>query len=118
MGSPSVNTQAQAAEQSNQVQGQQYAQQQQQAALAGLANWNKANPSPVSTAPALKPPTASSPATMGGGVVQPQAQPMKPQGQPPMPGTAPQGAPAGGAPGLSPQIRQALIAALSGQGAK
>jgi hypothetical protein len=142
VGGPTVNTQAQAAEQQNQVQGQQYAQQQQQAALAGLAAWNKANPSPVSTAAPLQQPGAAAPATIGGGVIQAGAgakpgagtPPQQPQpgqakpppmpgqvgGQAPMPG-AMSGAPASQANplgGISPQQRQAIITALSAQGAR
>jgi hypothetical protein len=111
-----VNQQAQSAEQQNQQKAQQYAAAQQTQALAALQAYLKANPSPNSQAAPLQAPGASSPATIGGGTapgsagakppMQPGAQPAQPPGggtNPQLPGT------------LSPQVRQALIARLSGQ---
>jgi hypothetical protein len=64
----SVNSQAQAAEQQNQNTAQQYAAQQQAAALAGLNQYIKSNPSPASTAKPITGPSFAAPKTMGGGV--------------------------------------------------
>jgi hypothetical protein len=116
MGGPTVNTQAQQAEQSNQVAGEQYAAQQQQAAIAAVNAWLKGNPSPNSTAAPLQAPGASSPATIGGGVAPgsagamrppPTAQPQPPQGAP---GAQPQ------RPQLNPQQLQAIMTRLAAQG--
>jgi hypothetical protein len=111
----SVNTQAQAAEQQNQNTAQQYAAQQQAAALAGLNQYIKSNPSPASTAKPITGPSFAAPKTMGGGVASggnPGAAPnMAPaQGTPVNPGQAgaPQGQPTQNIP---PQL-QAMIAQL------
>jgi hypothetical protein len=136
-GGPTVNTQAQQAEQSNQVQGEQYASAQQAAAVAAINAYLKANPSPNAQAAPLQAPNAQSPATIGGGsfggaaggqtsrppmpppqppvrppqtVVQPQAQAPPPQASaPPTQGQPP-------ASQLTPAQMLALVAQLRGQG--
>ena len=130
IGGPTVNTQAQQAEQQNQNTAQQYAAQQQQQALAGINNWTAQNKAPVTTAAPLQAPTAASPATMGGGNVStaPAGRPMQPpQAQKPPAAPAPAGitpgAPVGGAVAtagqqISPQLRAQIMAALGGPGAR
>jgi hypothetical protein len=119
-----------AQEQANQNQAQQYAAQQQKAALAGVNSWLQANKAPTATAPALQMPGASSPATIGGGVMgnngqartAPATRPMQPppgQAQAPairpQPGGAQPQAAAGLAGHISPQLQAALLQHLGGQ---
>jgi hypothetical protein len=111
-----VNEGAEGQEQQNQAKAQQYAAQQQAAALAALQANVKANPPPNSTAAPLQPSFAA-PATMGGGTAPGSAQP---QGQMRPPGGQPGAAP-GGQPNplatLPPQLKAALMAQLGQQGA-
>ena len=129
-----MNTQAQQAEQANQVQGEQYAAQQQAAAVAAINSYLAKNPSPNSAAAPLQAPGASSPATMGGGSFgganggQTSAAPAPPSqnpiATPGATGPAPiaQRGPIAGAaqpqsqPNLSPQQIQALVAQFKAQG--
>lgn len=125
MGGPTVDTGAQQAEQQNQVQGQQYAAQQQQQALAGINNWTAANKPPGQTAAPLQMPGASSPATMGGGNVQagqPQMAGRRSQAMPGQPQQPGQGQQPGLLPGqnpvaLNPAQKAHIMALIGGQGA-
>ena len=115
----SVNTQAQAAEQQNQNTAQQYAAQQQAAAIQALNQYIQKNPSPASTAKPIAAPQTVAPKTMGGGTaVAGGGGQVAPAQATAVPGSAPmQGAPQTPTPGgLSPQL-QALVAQLSGQSA-
>jgi hypothetical protein len=119
VGGPTVNQGAVNQEQANQQQGEQYAQTQQQNALAAINSWLAQNKAPVSGAPALTPPPGgTAPTTIGGGTAPGSAQPQQPPGQtmrPPMQNAmAPQQPPTSG--GIPPQLRQSLIAAMRGQG--
>lgn len=129
MGGPTVDSGAVQQQQQNQQQAQQYAAQQQQAALAAVNGWLGQNKAPSATAAPLQPPGAASPATMGGGNFAAGKVPGQvaskggaPGGPPASPSPQPAAPAAGGAVappgGMSPQIRQAIIAALSAQGAK
>lgn len=125
----SVNKSAQDAEQQNQIKAQQYAAQQQQAALAGVNSWTAANKPPGQAAAPLQAPQQQSPATIGGGVAsggqmpqhaqQPQ-QPQPMQGQP-MPGQPPAPQPGAAAaaqrqaPTMTPAQRAQIMAQLQAQ---
>lgn len=118
----SVNQGAQQAEQQNQVKAQQYAAQQQQAALGAVNSWTAANKPPGQSAAPLQAPQAQSPATFGGGVASggqmpPQSRGQRqppPSQQPPMPGQPAQAPPPGVT--LNPQQRAHLLALVGGQG--
>jgi hypothetical protein len=115
MGS-TVNQGAVNQEQQNQVQGQQYAAQQQQQALAGINNWTAANKPPGQTAAPLQMPGASSPATMGGGNIQagqPQMAGRRSQAMPGQPGQQPAQNPVA----LNPAQKAHIMALIGGQGA-
>jgi hypothetical protein len=118
LGGPTVNTQAQQAEQANQVQGEQYAAQQQAAAVAAINAYLKGNPAPNSTAAPLQAPSASSPATIGGGTAPGSAGAMRPPptAQPQPPQGAPGAQPQPPRPQLNPQQLQAIMTRLAAQG--
>jgi len=131
VGQPSVNTSVQSAEQQNQVQGEQYAQQQQAAAQKQLAQFLKQNPSAVSTAAPIQAPApqvAGSNGTIGGGSFMGGAATPAPgqNAQPAAAGAAqpgaaaanPAAAPAGGVqqPGqISPAMRQKILQLMTQQ---
>lgn len=133
IGGPTVNTDAQNAEQANQQKAQQYAAQQQQAALAGVNGWLAQNKPPGQAAQAIARPQAASPTTMGGGRInaasgtmqappqaqmqQPQAPPQQrmPQAQPPMQPQTPQPGPQPQAQQMNPQQRAMLIQQMRAQ---
>lgn len=112
----SVNQGAQAAEQANQVQGQQYAAQQQKAAQDQINAWLAANKPPTGGAGAgngiTPPPTGGAPAVIGGAKAMPTPQPIagSPAAQAPAQPARPPGAGA-----LTPQLRQQIMSMLGGQ---
>ena len=112
MGGPSVDQGAVAQEQQNQTQAQNYAAQQQKAALAGVNSWIAANKPPGQTAAPLAPPTAASPVTMGGGNINAGAGAGRPMQPPPAAG----GAPAPNNVALNPAQKAHLMALIGGQG--
>ena len=115
IGGPSVNTQAQQAQQQNQLQGEQYAAQQQAAAQKQLAAYEQANPNPQSQAQPLQSPAAFSPSTMGGGsFTGGRANPASPQPGQVAPQNPGQGAPTAATQGqISPQLMAMLRQALA-----
>lgn len=91
-----------------------------------MNDWLAANKTPGATHAPLAPPTAASPATLGGGVIQAGAGAHPGPGTPPqvaakgmtqpgpnMPAPSPQPQPQQSP--IPPQYRQAIMAALSGQ---
>jgi hypothetical protein len=130
MGGGSVDQGAVQQEQANQNQAQQYAAQQQAAAQKQVNDWLAQNKAPVQGAAALQAPTASSPATVGGGTVAPtqsankapvqqpgaSAQPQRPAAQATaQPQQVQNAGQAMTSPTLTPQMKQMIIAQLSGQ---
>lgn len=122
MGGPTVDQGAVQQEQQNQVQGQQYAQQQQKAALSGVNDWVAANKPPGQQPGAAPqaPPGMGAPQALGGGAIPAGA------GARPGPGTMPQaqrpqppqqpGAQPGPGLQLNPQQRAHIMQLIGGQG--